>query len=219
MGISDLRKAAVVLLSLSRQRTAELLGRLGPARSAMVGEEMARLGRLDRDEQAAVVREFTTAGTARPKASDSERPQPFHFLHDTKPKTLSDLLAEERPQSIALVLSHLPVDLAAETLDALPTERQTSVVRRIATMDRPSPEVIRDVETAIQRRLSDGTRPRAGGGIANVVKMLGAMRPAGERRLLGELAQVDPGLLREIRRTMFGPDIAACQQSDMVDAA
>ncbi len=219
MGTSDLRKAAVVLQSLSRQRAAELLGRLGPARAAAVGEEMARLGRLDRDEQAAVVREFTAAGTARPKAIDSERPQPFQFLHDTKPKELADLLAEERPQSIALVLSYLPVDQAAETLDALPTERQTSVVRRIAAMDRPNPEVIRDVETAIQRRLSGGAGSRTSGGIANVVKMLNAMRPAGERRLLGELAQVDPGLFQEIRLTMFGPDMAALGRCDAVDAA
>ena len=219
MGTSDLRKAAVVLLSLSRQRADDLLGRLDPARATAVGKEIARLGRLDRDEQAAVIREFTNAGSARPKANDSKKSHPFQFLHDTKPKELAVLLAEERPQSIAMVLSYLPVDQAADTLDALPTERQTSVVRRIATMDRPSPEVIRDVETAIQRRLLDGAGSRAGGGIANVVKMLNTMRPAGERRLLGELAQVDPGLFQEIRLTMFGPDIAAFGRCDAVDAA
>jgi len=213
METSNLRKAAVVLLSLPRRRADELLGRLDPAQAAAVGGEMDRLGKPDQDEQAAAVREFTAAAT------DTASSQPFQFLRGTTPKDLAALLADERPQTIALLLSYLPAVQAAAALGALPPERQTSVLRCVAAIDRPGPEIVRDVEEAVQLRLAGKSGFRTGAGVANVVKILNAMRPAGERRLLDELAWMEPGLHGEIRRTMFGPDVAAFPRSDAADAA
>ncbi len=213
MGTSALRKAAIVLQSLPEKIAAELLGRLDPAEAKAVGDEMARLGRPDPGEQAAAVQEFAAAF---PKQPEPEIARPFQFLFDMKPKALADLLGDERPQTIALVLSYLPVELAADALDALPPERQTPIIRCLSAMERPGEEVVRDVEAAIQHRLS-GEEP--GEGIVSIVKMLGAMRPAGERRLLGELAETDPDLLRKIRRKMFGPDVAPFVQGEAVGAA
>ncbi|MBN1395709.1 MAG: hypothetical protein JW959_11860 [Pirellulales bacterium] len=209
MGTADLRKAAIVLLSLPGQRVGELLERMAPDQAAAVGEEIARLGRLDPSEQAAAIESFISA--ARPKQPAMREPPPFEFLYGAKPRELAALLEDELPQTIAAVLSHLPVEQAAKTLDALPEERQAPVVRRMAEMDCPDEEVMRELAAAIRRRLPAEQDNQSAGGIRNVVKMLGAMRPAGERRLLGELAQADPDLHWKIRRAMFGPDVAALQ--------
>ena len=87
-------------------------------------------------------------------------------------------------------------------------------------MSEPSPEVVRDVENGLKRRLSAAIgRPTGNRGVASVVRMLNVMEPAAERRLLGKLAEADPQLVREIRRAMFGVDVAACEEWDVAEAA
>jgi len=104
-------------------------------------------------------------------------------------------LADEQPQTLALVLSHLPAQLAAETLAAMSPERQTAIIGRIAAMDPPSEEVVRTVAEAVRRRVFGDAAPRtphsAPSGVTNVVRMLNVMVPAAERRLLGDLAQAE----------------------------
>lgn len=217
METSDLRKAAVVLMSLPKQRADDLLARLTPCEAAVVKGEMAKLGDLAPNEQTAAIEALRVAAADRSKLGHSTEPRPFEFLRDVKPKKLAELLAGEHPQTIALVVFCLPVKQGAETIDALPPDCQTSVVRRLAAFELPSREIIEEVAQALRGRLSSGAVRRSIGGIVNVVKMLNAMRPAGERRLLGDLAQLDPGLHREIRLAMFGPDVADAEVADGVD--
>ena len=77
-------------------------------------------------------------------------------------------------------------------------------------MDRPSPEAVRDVEKGLRSRLfaADTGIVADNRGVASVVRMLNVMEPAAERRLLSDLAEADPGLVRRIRRVMFGADVA-----------
>jgi len=143
---------------------------------------------------------------------------PFQFLHALDAEDLLALLADGQPQMIALVLSYLPAQRAAEVIDLLTPERQAAVVGRIAAMDQPRVEIVRDVAAALQRRLVGAKRkPRAG--LLGVVRMLNSMQPTAERKLLGQLAEADPDLLVEIRRAMFGDDVAACAGWDVVEAA
>ncbi len=102
----------------------------------------------------------------------------------------------------------------------MPPELQVQLIGRIATIDVPDEEIIRDVEAAIERRLNGekgGCSPfeqasaDSPPGMTSLVKMLGAMRPADQRRLLGEIAQADVELLGGIRRAMFGADVAGCE--------
>ena len=124
-------------------------------------------------------------------------------------------MAGEHPQAIALVLSYLPPQQAAALLAELTPEEQFSVVCRIATMGEASPEVVRDVENGLKRRSRRAVgRPTGNRGVAHVVRILNVMEPAAERRLLGKLAEADPQLVREIRRAMFGVDVAACEEWD-----
>jgi flagellar motor switch protein FliG len=214
-----LRKAAVVLRNLPMPQRTQLLGRLDARQAEAVTAAMNGLGRLDEMEQQNVVREFTAAGEA---SSIRRRPAgtpPFQFLRDLSVDALLALMSGENPQAVALVLGQLPPQLAGKVLEKLTPEEQFSVVCRIAGMSEPSADVVRDVEHGLKRRLL-GDTGRSGGkqGIASVVRMLNVMEPATERRLLRELAEADPELVRSIRRAMFGADVAACEEWDMAEA-
>jgi flagellar motor switch protein FliG len=208
MATANLRKAAVFVMSLPRPQAAELLARLTPEQAAAVSAEMAQLRQLAGGEQEAVVREFVAKISA----------SPFQFLHGLGAEDLLALLADQLPQTIAIILSYLPAQRAAEVIDLLAPERQAAVVDRIAALEQPGPEIVRDVAAAVQRRLA-GARQQPRVGLIGVVRMLNAMRPKAERKLLGEIAQADPNLLGQIRRAMFGDDVAARAGWDVVEAA
>ncbi len=220
MASSNLHKAAVLLLSLPKQQAAKLLDKLGPEQVAAVTAEMARLRDVNGAEQEAVMREFAAAGAARVGHQRPAGAAPFEFLHDVPSEDLLSLLADEHPQTVAVILSHLPPHQAADVLADLPPDGQLSVVCRIAAMEQPSPEVVRDVEKGLRSRLLRcDARPADHRGVASVVKMLNVMEPASERRLLRELAAADPGLVREIRRAMFGADVADCEELNVAEVA
>ena len=79
---------------------------------------------------------------------------PFGFLHKGGAQNLLTFIVEEHPQTIALIMSHLPTTLAAELLGGLPANKQLDVIRRVANMETTSPEVIRDVEKSLERRMT-----------------------------------------------------------------
>ena len=216
----DLRKAAVLLRCLPSEQRMRLLGRLDSQQAAAVTAELNGLGEVSDVEQEAVVREFAAPSVRRVDHVRLAKTGPFQFLHDLATDALRDLVADEHPQAVALVLSYLPPQQAAALLAELTPEQQFSVVCRIATMNEASPEVVRDVASGLKRRRSAAiSRPTGNRGVAQVVKILNVMEPAAERKLLGSLAEADPQLVREIRRVMLGVDVAACEEWDMAEAA
>jgi flagellar motor switch protein FliG len=215
-----LRKAAVVLRSLPAEQRARLLAKLDASQAAAVTAEMNGLDPLRDGEQEAVVQEFSEANLQRPGKEKPTTATPFAFLHDFQTDDLLDLIADEQPQTIAMMLFWLPSRLAGDVLAALPHDRQLGVIRRIAAIRQTRPEIVRDLENALRRRMfGTADRPAESRGLARAVRILSAMKPATERRLLGELAEADPDLLREVRREMFGDDVAACGDWEMAEAA
>ena len=220
MTTSHLHKAAVVLASLPKQQADELLGRLDPAEAEAVAAETAKLHEIADAEQEAAVREFVGTGAAGLNAYSSAPIRPFLFLYDLPGEILIDLLVNEHPRTIAMVLSFLPPRQAATVLAELPPDAQLSVVRRIASAVEPQREAVRDVERAMKRRLYESEGLASGNrGIARVVGMLNVLEPATERRLLAELSEADPKLVHEIRRAMFGVDVAAYDDGGVTGAA
>jgi flagellar motor switch protein FliG len=219
MAIATLRKAAVFLASLPNQQAVAMLAELSPEQAAAVSTEMAAIGPVDRDEQAAVLRDFAASNSSQAEDRRAATASPFEFLHGIEANDLLSLVGDEHPQTIALVLSQLPAEQAAAVIAVLSPDRQASVIARIARTDRPTAEIVAEVAGAIHRRLGGPVSVPISRGMARVVKMFGAMRPATERKLLGGIAQADPELLRAIRRAMFGPDVAGCAESVFSAAA
>lgn len=240
--MSDVRKAAVLLMSLPEELAAQLMGRLAPKQVEQVSIEIARLGRLTRDEQEQVIHEFADAnpnalglvgggidvaktlveralgkhaGQTLDNVRQSIEAMPFGFLKKVDPQNLLTFIIDEHPQTIALILSHLPAAYGAEILKGLTAERQLAVIRRIAHMGQTNPEVIREVEQGLERRMSSLMHQsfEKAGGVNSVAEILNVSDRATERSLLEALAQDDPELVEDIRRLMFVFD-DICKLSD-----
>ena len=130
---------------------------------------------------------------------------PFSFLHQADPQNLLTFIIDEHPQTIALILSHLPPSYGAEIIAGLPSERQLAVIRRVATMGQTNPEMIQEVERGLEKRMSAvmSQQFEKAGGVPTVAEILNVTDRTTERALLENLAQEDPDLVEEIRRLMF----------------
>ena len=230
--ITDVRKAAVLLMSLPEEEAAQLMGKLEPKQVEQVSIEIAKIKAISADEQAGVITEFADAnpaamsggaggldlakslvekamGRGASSTLDNVRQSieavPFGFLHKVDSQNLLTFIIDEHPQTIALVLSHLPSSYGAEVLSGLPGDRQLSVVRRVATMGQTNPEIIREVEQGLESRMASVMSQsfENAGGVSSVAEILNVTDRATERSLLENLAQEDPDLVEEIRRLMF----------------
>lgn len=130
---------------------------------------------------------------------------PFSSLRKTDPKHLFNFIREEHPQTIALILAHLTPDQAAVILASLPPEMQSEIARRIAMIDRFTPDVVRDVEAVLERKLSSVVQQdhTVVGGVQSLVDILNRVGRSAEKVILEGLEQEDPALAEEVKRRMF----------------
>lgn len=232
MASPDVRKAAILLMSLPQEDAAQLMAKLDPAQVEAVSIAIAKLNAVSGEEQEAVIKDFANANPAAlagragglevarslveqalgRKAGatlDSVRQSidalPFGFLQKVDSQNLLTFIIDEHPQTIALILCHVPPNQAADIISGLPAERQLSVVRRVATMSQTSPEIIHEVEQGLEHRMAAvmSQQFENAGGVHSVAEMLNVVDRATERSLLENLAQEDPDLVEEIRRLMF----------------
>jgi len=232
MATSTIRKAAVLLMSLPQEQAAQVLGKLAPKQVEAVSIEIAKLGSVGGEEQEQVIQEFAHAnpnalpggaggldvakslveqalGKAASVTLENVRQSiealPFGFLQKVDSQNLLTFIIDEHPQTIALILSHVPPSQASDIISGLPADRQLSVVRRIATMGQTSPEMIHEVETGLEHRMASvmSQQFENAGGVASVAEILNVIDRPTERSLLENLAQEDPDLVEEIRRLMF----------------
>ncbi len=232
MATSDIRKAAVLLMSLPQDSAAQLLAKLDPPQVEAVSIEIAKLSDVSGDEQELVIQDFAQsnptdlsdrvggldvarslveqalgkqAGATLDNVRQSIEALPFGFLQKVDSQNLLTFIIDEHPQTIALILSHVPPTQAADIISGLPAERQLSVVRRVATMSQTSPEIIQEVERGLEHRMASvmSQQFEKAGGVGSVAEMLNVIDRTTERSLLENLAQEDPDLVEEIRRLMF----------------
>lgn len=139
------------------------------------------------------------------RISASLQVRPFDFVRKTDPTQLLNFIQSEHPQTIALILAYLEPDKASLILSALPPERQADIAKRIAIMDTTSPEVIKDVERVLERKLSSISpqEMRIAGGIKSVVEIINRVDRSTEKTIMESLEVQDPELAEEIKKLMF----------------
>ncbi|MCW3488747.1 flagellar motor switch protein FliG [Dethiobacter alkaliphilus] len=145
------------------------------------------------------------AGEIIKKLKEASQIKPFMFVRKADPKQLTNLIGQEHPQTIALILSYLDPQQASMVLSELPDEQQSEIARRIAVMDRTSPEVLKEVEGVLKERLSTVVQQdfASAGGIQALVDILNNVDRGTEKLILEELEKDDPQLVDEIRKRMF----------------
>ena len=219
-------------MSLPEDLAAKLLGEMDPKLVEAVTIEIARINSFGSEERNTAIRDFADsnpnsvatkgggidlakslvekalgkkAGGTLDNVRQSIEAIPFGFLKNVDSQNLLTFLIDEHPQTIAMILSHLRPQQAADVVAGLPADRQLAVVRRVANMGQTSPEIIDEVERALEQRMSSvmSQQFENAGGVSSVAEILNVTDRATERTLLENLAQEDPDLVEEIRRLMF----------------
>lgn len=139
------------------------------------------------------------------RLTSSLQVRPFEFVRKTDPGQLLNYIQDEHNQTIALILSYLNPQQASMVLAALPQEKQADVARRIAQMDRTSPDVIKDVEDVLERKLSSLVTQdfTIVGGVDAIVQILNSVDRSTEKHIMETLEIEDTELAEEIRKKMF----------------
>ncbi len=231
--LSGLRKAAILLLALDRKASRLLLEKLPPAGVEDVARELAHLGEVPNALRDAVIKEFYDLAAAsswtveggvfaarkmladclsKDQADDimervgkTIRRTPFAFLAKADSANLLTFIQDEHPQTIALIVSHLSYNKAAEVLAGLPAGKQIEVVKRVANMDQTNPEVVAEVERGLESRLANmlGQSFESIGGVNSVAEVLNLIDRTTEKGIMDGLDRDDPELVESIRRLMF----------------
>ena len=231
--MAGLTKAAMLMLALKPDTASKIIRLLDEPLVEDLTREIAQLGEIKSDALGKVIGEFYHMALARQymevggigyartllqkalNSDDAKRilsviehqvyQQPFAFLQKTETENLLTFIQDEHPQTIALVLAHLPASKASEILMGLPTSKQLEVVSRVANMEQTNPEVIKEVERGLELRLSGivSQRLMKVGGVESVAEMLNLADRSTEKSIMEALEGEDPDLVEQIRRLMF----------------
>ncbi len=230
--LSGREKAAVTIVALGARTASEIFQYLDERKIEQLTMEIAGLGSISPDLKEEALDEFYEAyesegylsgdleyvrqvlerALGRPRAMEivdkiaaSLQEQPFSFAREIDAAQLTSFIENEHPQTIALVLAHLHIDQAASVLSLLPKEVQIEVAKRLAEMDRTSPDVVKEVENVLRDRLLSigGQDYTAAGGIDALVDILNRVDRATEKTILEDLEEQDPVLAEEVKKLMF----------------
>jgi flagellar motor switch protein FliG len=227
------KKAAVLLVSLGPEKAAEVFKHLRDEEIESLSLEMAKLQRVDPVTTGVVLEEFAAtveafdslmsggvdyAREVLERALGPERAleiigrlssviemRPFEFLRKTPPEQLVTFLRNESPQTVALVVANLHTSLASQVLSHLPAGEQAEIALRIARMGETSPDVVKQVEIVMKRKLDSVVQQEysSAGGIKSLAEILNHADRSTERNVLDALTESDEELAAEVRRLLF----------------
>lgn len=231
--LGGVQRAAVLLLSLDTEVAAKLLKGLGTDLVEDVTRSIASAGRVNEPLRVKVLEEFYHVALAQqycraggvpyarallsraldPNEADRIIKQvenqvykrPFSFVDSADGENLLTFIQDEHPQTIALIFSYMAPQKASEVLVGLPPVKQLEVIRRMAGMDQTNPEVVREVERALELRLSGIVSQtfQKVGGVDSVASILNLCDRSTEKTIMESLDAEDPDLVEQIRRLMF----------------
>ena len=227
------QKAAIFLVSIGSDVSSDIMKYLREDEVETLTFEIARLETVEPEFKDQVLEEFqelmsaqnfiTTGGIdyarellekslGSQKAIDiinrltsSLQVRPFDVIRRQDPAHLLNFIQQEYPQTIALILAYLEPAKAAVILQSLPDDIQPEVSKRLATMDRTSPDVLREVERVLEKKLSTLSSEdyTAAGGVEAVVDILNLVDRTSEKSIIESLEEDDPDLAEEIKKRMF----------------
>ncbi len=231
--LSGVQKAAILLIALGPEKSSQIFKHLKEEEIEELTLEIANTRSISPALKEEVIEEFYQVCLAQQyiaeggigyakelleKALGDDRAQdvitkltaslqvrPFEFIRKTEPAQVLNFIQEEHPQTIAMILSYLSAGQASLIISALPPEKQADVAKRIALMDRTSPEVIKEVERVLERKLSSLINQdyTIAGGVDAVVNILNTVDRGTEKRIMESLEIEEPELAEEIRKKMF----------------
>ena len=244
--LSGAKKAALLLLCLGEEATAKIFEALDDGEVREISRCMMDIDHVDPAVAREILEEFRDSRSgdvgvyirgeefakhAILGGSDNDRAQqlldqvsagiegrPLETISKMHPRMVAGLLEHEHPQTVALILSTQKEDHTSRILAELPDETRGEVMYRIAKIDNVSPDVISQIEDALQREVGVvvGRDRKQVGGVEKVVEILGKMEKGADQIILTSIEAADPDMAEEIRRMMFTfEDLAMIDQRGM----
>lgn len=221
------------MVALGSDLSSKVLKQLSNEEIEKITYEIANMGKIDQSTQQKVIEDFLQLHEAREylmhggikyarevlekslgpqKANEiikklmaNTKSRPFSMIRKTDPKHLVNFIQNEHPQTIALILSYIEPEQAAVVLNSLPEEKRSDIAKRIAMMDRTPPEVIREIESVLEKKLSSIAQQdfAEAGGINTLVEILNRVDRSTEKVILEDLEAEDVELAEEVRKRLF----------------
>lgn len=231
--LSGKQKAAILLVALGPDASANVFKHLNDEEIEELTLEIANMRAVEKEVKDMVLEEFYELCQAHDyinqggieyarevleKAVGKERAnsilerltatlqvRPFDAIRRTDPAQLMNFIQGEHPQTIAMIMAYLQPEQAAKVLSYLSPDVQADVSNRIALMDRTSPDIVKEVETVLERKMSAivSNEYATAGGIQSIVNILNFADRGTEKNILDRLEERDPELAEEIRKRMF----------------
>lgn len=232
--LRGIEKAAILMIALGPDISSDILKRLPDNMIENITYEIANTTQVTAEKREGVFQEFMdmtlaqdyiteggleyardiltkALGTKKAKevidtvSEITQQRRPFAIARKADPQQLFNTIAKEHPQTIALILCYLQADKAATVISGLPEEIQNEVAYRIATMNRTSPVVIKQVESVLEKKLSTvlGNEFTTIGGVKTLVDILNSVDRGTEKNIIEELEKEQPDLAEKVREGMF----------------
>jgi flagellar motor switch protein FliG len=229
-----IKKAATLLISLGPEISSQILKLLPDNLIQKVTYEIANTDYIEPSERDTIIEEFVNMASARQyvleggldyakdllhkalgsqRAKDvidmlhqiQQREKPFAIARKADPQQLSNLLINEHPQTIALVMCYLQPEKAALVLSSFSEELQTDIAERIGTINRTSPTIINKIETIMNEKLSNlvDTNAETVGGVKALVEILNSVDRTTEKNIISDLEARQPELADEVKANLF----------------
>ena len=231
--LTGTQKSAILMMLIGEDEASEILRNLSPREVQHLGTAMYSVQGLDQDtvnkvldEFLAIIKEQTSLGlgagnyirnvmtralgedkaeSVLSRITPSSTERPIEILDWMDARSIAELILDEHPQIIALVISYLDFGLGADVLGQLPEDQQADVIARIATLQTVQPEALRELETVMQRKFKANTSLRASqvGGVNAAAKIMNFTKQAMEARIMNALKDDDEDLMVAIQESMF----------------
>jgi flagellar motor switch protein FliG len=226
-------RAAVLLMSLGEENAAGVLKHMGPKEVQRIGTAMASLQSISRQDMNRVLQDFVqtveqqtalgvgsdeyvrkvlTSALGEEKAGGvidriltGRNSKGLEALKWMDARAVADMIRMEHPQIVAIVLSFLDADQAAEVLALLPESAQTEIVMRIATLDTVQPNALEELDQILEKQFSSSSaqQPAAMGGVKNAANIMNYLDPSSESRIIEQIRKSDAALGGTIQDLMF----------------
>ncbi|CAH2214026.1 flagellar motor switch protein FliG [Tepidibacter aestuarii] len=231
--ISGKQKAAILLITLGPEYSAKMFKYLSEEEIEEITLEIANMKKVESEVKEKTLQEFYEVCLAQDVISEggigyakdvlekalgqdkaieiinrltaSLQVKPFDFARKADPSQIVNFIQNEHPQTIALILSYLDSEKSGQILSSLSHDKQSEVARRIATMDRTYPEVIKEVELVLENKLSNLVTEdyTTVGGVQSIVDILNSVDRGTEKYIMEDLEMSDPELAEDIKKRMF----------------
>ena len=232
-GLDPTQKAAVLLMTIGEESAAEVLKHMGPKEVQRIGVAMTTVKDLNKDLVNGVIGEFMTTVNQQTSLGVGVDDYVRNVLHSAlgedkaasiidrillggnskgleslkwmNPKSVAELISNEHPQIIAIILSYLESDMSAEVLALFPEKVRSDLLLRIATLETVQPAAMKELNETLEKQLKGGGNVHASsiGGVKAAADILNFVESNMEAEIMEKIKEVDEDLGQEIQDLMF----------------